>query len=264
METEVIELKREIEKLKRKNEELKMDAELVQLRLEVDELRRENTELKETNEKQEQKIDMLDERVQIQGPLVKIGLAIRRRWIEKAKKTLGIGEASKSIVAEGNEAAQHADMFADAAMWRLGYIKGSEPSSPLGSSGTACMENFKRVFLEVYKEEVDKFAVAYREWPLKQMLSAVEISNIRATFRLSAFLRSTIIVTEHAHYLQYRRLCEHYFSETSKIWKEHGWSKEAWPFIDSSPVVAGILKKSKETLSAIIQSKMNNARAKIA
>jgi len=46
------------------------------------------------------------------------------------KDMLELGESSKPIVMEGNEAAHHADQFADVAMWRLGYIGDLEPSCP--------------------------------------------------------------------------------------------------------------------------------------
>jgi hypothetical protein len=48
-------------------------------------------------------------------------------------------------------------MFADAVMWRLGYIKDSELDSPLDGAENVCMENFKRVYLEVYGMAVDRW-----------------------------------------------------------------------------------------------------------
>ena len=73
--------------------ELKMEAELFQLRLEAEELRRENAESKETVRQRGEmiwnheikiyefntKIYKLHEKVEIQGPLVTIRVAIRRR-----------------------------------------------------------------------------------------------------------------------------------------------------------------------------------------
>jgi hypothetical protein len=109
-----------------------MEAELLQLRRDVEELRRENAEMKETIEqnkkiikKHETTIDELNDKASLQLPLVNIGFAIRRRWVEQVKDMLGIGGLSKPIVVEGNEAAYYVDGFTDATIWRLGYIKDS-------------------------------------------------------------------------------------------------------------------------------------------
>jgi hypothetical protein len=227
-----------------------MEAELLQLRRDVEELRRENAEMKETIEqnkkiikKHETKIDELNDKVLLQLPLVNIGAAIRRRWVEQVKDMLGIGELWKAIVVKGNEAAYHADEFADATMWRLGYIKDSELYSPLDGTEEHCMQNFKSAFLKVYGKEVDRFArgIPYGEQP-KQIPSVVELENIEATFRLYTFSHTqTTTVTENEHHIRYRLLCTRYSIERWKLVNEHGSSKQTWPIIDTSPVIVAII-----------------------
>jgi hypothetical protein len=250
-----------------------MAAELLQLRLEVEELRRENAELKETIEqheetirKHEMKIDELNDKVLLQLPLVHVGVAICRRWVEQVKDMLGIGELSKFIVVEGNEAAQHANEFADATMWRLGYIKDSELDSPLDGTENLYTQNFKRVFLKVYGKTVDRWAtgVPYRE-SRKHIPSSVKMSNIKATFKLyTSPPASTTTATENENLLRYRLLCSRHSSEWWKIVNEHGRSKETWSIIDSSPAIVAIIGELKETLRAISQSKRRSSRARIA
>jgi hypothetical protein len=58
------------------------------------------------------------------------------------KDMLELGESSKSIVMEGNEAAHHADQFADVAMWRLGYVGDLEHELPSDGAEEVYMQNF--------------------------------------------------------------------------------------------------------------------------
>jgi hypothetical protein len=203
------------------------------------------------------KIDELNDKVLQQLPLVHVGVAIRRRWVEQVKDMLWIGELSKVIVVEGNEAAHHANEFADGTTWRLGYIKESELDSPLDRTEDLWTQNFKRVFLEVYGKAIDRWAtgVPYRE-SRKHIPSSGKMSNIKATFKLyTSPPASTATVTENEHLLRYRLLCSRHSLEWWKIVNEHRRSKETWSIIDSSPVIVAIIRELKETLSAISQSK---------
>jgi hypothetical protein len=185
--------------------------------------------------------------------------------VEQVKDMLGIGELSKPIVVEGNEAAHHADEFADATMWRLGYIKDSELDLPLDGTEDLYTQNFKRFFLKVYGKTVDRFAggIPYRDEP-KQIPSAVEMRNIEATFNLYASPPTpTATAKENENHLRYHLLCSLYSSERRKIVRDHGSTKQTWSIIDSSPVIVAIIRELKETLSAIAQYKRNSSRAKI-
>jgi hypothetical protein len=172
--------------------EPKLEVELLQLRRDVEELRQENAEMKETIEQNKKAIKNTRRR--------SMSLAIRSYynslWLilgslfaadgwNKFKDMLGIGELSKAIVVKGNGAAHHADEFADATMWRLGYIKGLELDSPLDHTEGLYTRSFKRISLEVYGKTVDRFAggIPYRDQS-KQIPSALEMRDIEATFNL--------------------------------------------------------------------------------
>jgi hypothetical protein len=183
----------------------------------------------------------------------------------KSRTCLGLENCQNSIVVEGNEAAYHADEFADATMWRLGYIKDSEFDSPLDGTEDPYTQNFKRFFLKVYGKTVDRFAggIPYRG-PPKEAPIAVEVRNIEVTFNLyTSPPTSTATAKENENYLRYHLLFSLYSSEWRKIVREHGSSKQTWSIIDSSPVIVAIIRQLKETLSAIAQYKRNSSRAKI-
>jgi hypothetical protein len=239
----------------------KMEVELLQLRLEVEKLRRENAGLKETIEqheetirKHETKIDELNGKILLQDPLVKIGVAIRRRWVEQAKELIGFGESSKPIIMEGNEAAHHAAWLADAAMWRLGYTQDWEPAFSSNSTHALSKQNFERVFLEVYEKNVEKYAVGtpYAD-PSKPVSTAVEMFNIKATFKLYTVNRaSTATMAEIEYRLRYYELLKEYDLER--------WVKKS--DVESAPVLKGIMREMKEVLAGISQSRRNTGRAK--
>jgi len=90
--------------------------------------------LKERDIKLEQELQDLKEKMAIQEPLIKVGVAIRLRFWEQAKETRGLGMADRTIIEAGNHAAHRGDLFADAALFDLGYIATSLSSSySLGS-----------------------------------------------------------------------------------------------------------------------------------
>lgn len=66
----------------------------------------------------------LEERIRLQEPLVKVGVAVRRRFIEQAKifwsqNNPSSDEPDQSAIAAGNQAAHGGNVLADAAMFEL-------------------------------------------------------------------------------------------------------------------------------------------------
>jgi len=90
---------------------------------EASHLETENTDLKNDNTK-------LKKTLALQKPLVKIGVSIRKRFLEKTRSGRYHKPEQADIVHEGNVAAHECCVAADAALYQLGYMSVIEKPVP--------------------------------------------------------------------------------------------------------------------------------------
>jgi hypothetical protein len=113
---------------------IKIEDALAALRLEAQQLKQENEELKE--------------RLELQEPLVQVGVAIRCRFFEQAREIRGHGQAFVSIIEAGNAAAHRGDYIADSAMFEMGYMRMKKKIlNPQG-----CVVPLEETYATLYKE----------------------------------------------------------------------------------------------------------------
>jgi hypothetical protein len=131
------------------------------------------SQLKQENLDQKEELEELNEKLHLQEPLLKVGVNIRRRFLEKAKVKRGFGCVVESIVEAGNAAAHRGDLKADASLFRLGYLP--NPSVEILTSSDA-------VYLDLCQELYRvKFPAAGQRAPLSYSEKGLEIHNLAAT-----------------------------------------------------------------------------------
>jgi hypothetical protein len=84
-------------------------------------------QLKQENLYLKGELGKLSQKLSQQEPLLKVGVHIRRRFLEIAKVKRGFGNAAESIIEAGNAAAHRGDIFADAALFKLGILRSVDP-----------------------------------------------------------------------------------------------------------------------------------------
>jgi hypothetical protein len=109
---------------------------------------------KRTKELQQQ-VEEQEKRLELQLPIVETGVAIRRRWYEQAKERLGYGAASPEIVSGGNYAAHRGQLFADRAMFKLGYMGNLDPIPNTRNINDSVKNLYETIHRELYTVPVD-------------------------------------------------------------------------------------------------------------
>lgn len=81
-------------------------------------------------EELEEKVKVLEEERVTVEPLIEVGVAVRKRFLEQARSTIYSGEergrANRKVIKEGNDRCHRAYRLADAALFRLSYLSGSD------------------------------------------------------------------------------------------------------------------------------------------
>jgi len=141
---------------------VKLRNELVQLRAQIEGLKKENYQLKK--------------HIKLQEPLVKIGVSIRQRFLDKALEVHRIGQALEIVVQSGNRSAHRGEFLADQSMFRLGYMTAPDSSGTDKKVANLCFENErKKLFKELYSYD----------WTFNKLFTPkmLELVNNAATIR---------------------------------------------------------------------------------
>jgi hypothetical protein len=143
------------------------------LKKQIATLEEELARLKQENVDQKGELKKLNQKLHLQEPLLKVGVDIRRRFLEKAKVKQGFGRAVASIVEAGNAAAHRGDLKADASLFTLGYLPNNSIKIP--TSATA-------VYLDLCQELYGMKFPATGQWgDLSNSEKVLEIHNLTAT-----------------------------------------------------------------------------------
>ena len=196
MRNDAAQLRWEIQRLKEENVKLKEeDLKLKQANLTLTEdnlrLSRNNVQLSQNNltlrEKAtpmrrrisglEKEMEELKDKMRIQDPLVKVGVAIRLRFWEQAREIRGLGTANTGIVEAGNSAAHRGDICADAALFCLGHMAPSLLGRSSGAGTAPTEEDMKVFFHMLYTIPFQHVAVVPSAYSPKER----EFLNLSAT-----------------------------------------------------------------------------------
>jgi hypothetical protein len=129
--------------------------------------------LKQENVDQKGELEELNQKLHLQEPLLKVGVNIRRRFLEKAKVKRGFGNEVESIVVAGNAAAHRGDIKADASLFRLGYLPSNSIETP-----TPTVAGYLDLCQELYCMRI----LDAGHWtPLSYGKKILEIRNLTAT-----------------------------------------------------------------------------------
>jgi hypothetical protein len=145
------------------------------LKQQIATLEEEFARLKQENMDQKGELQKLNQKLQLQEPLLKVGVNIRRRFLEKAKMKRGFGNPVESIVEAGNTAAHRGNIFADSALFALGVLRSTDSVSRAGGS-TEIEDNYRSLGRDLYGVDV--------------MLSSSNSTKKAEIFNLSATITS--------------------------------------------------------------------------
>ncbi|KAE9370747.1 hypothetical protein N431DRAFT_343313 [Stipitochalara longipes BDJ] len=121
--------------------------EAFQLQNSITSLKDENTELKKT--------------IRLQKPLVKVGVCIRKRFLEKTRSAKYHTRELAGVVSDGNRAAHECCVAADAALFELGYMNAVQKPVQRRCESFRIGEDGKVMFKGMDKEE--RLEIRYRE-----------------------------------------------------------------------------------------------------
>jgi hypothetical protein len=130
------------------------------------------SQLKQENLDQKEELEELNEKLHLQEPLLKVGVNIRRRFLEKAKVKRGFGCAVESIVEAGNAAAHRGDLKADASLFILGYLRNISVEIPTSANAV-----YLNLCQELYRVN---FPAAGQRAHLSYSEKGLEIHNLMA------------------------------------------------------------------------------------
>jgi hypothetical protein len=156
---------------------LDLEAENLRLSQENAKFERRTSRLHKRSLKRYQDLKALQARAKWDEPLVKVGIAIRRRFWEQVKELRNSGVVDKSIVDSGNNAACRGDVLADTSMIFLGHLISAPPgeASVHGNSPSQVVleEQLFTLYNNCYRPELQQ------EWSLCSR--ELEIFNMTAT-----------------------------------------------------------------------------------
>ncbi|KAI6715993.1 hypothetical protein JHW43_001490 [Diplocarpon mali] len=221
------------------------DAMIKQLRIDLANLDKANKALTAN-------VEELEDMIQLQEPLVHVGVAIRRRWYEVVREKRG-EQATPKIVGAGELVAFKGNVRADVAMFKLGYMKSADPTpASIILKGSPFEIKYKHeYFNNLYAYAYNSLSIhsknSFRNFS-KKMLEICDMSaTLAAHYRYSATKESGDAGLE-----KFRRLAIECAEEDRRISRLFPVPAERFSAFDSWPTVDVKIREMRRVVEEVI------------
>jgi len=197
----------------------------------------------------EKEIKDLRSKMELENSLVKVGVAIRLRFLEQAKETRGLGTADDTIIEAGNHAAHRRDICADAALFTLGHMEKSLLIRTSSTQNPQAGGNMKELFNNIYTNPFPPSEGRPKDFSQK----AYELFDLGATMRScspSFPAPGTSFFAESDRLDKLTRACAEYFLE---LW-EAG--------IETNEIVEEMLRQIREIVERTVRLRYGRNRGR--